>query len=60
MNMKELGFYLYMESEERKQKELEEDRKVNVGSNNNWVWQQAAHKENEEDDQLIPKICPPA
>ena len=50
MNMKELGFYLYMESEERKQRELEEDRKVNVGSNNNWVWQQAAHKENEEDD----------
>ena len=60
MNMKELGFYLYMESEERKQKELEEDREVNVGSNNNLVWQQATYKENEEDDQLIPKICPPA
>ena len=50
MNMKELGFYLYMEAEERKQKELEEDRKVNAGSNNNLVWQQAANKEKEEND----------
>ena len=50
MNMKELGFYLYMESEERRQKELEEGREVNVGSNNNGVRQQASYKENEEDD----------